>query len=429
MLLRAARAMSAPGRTVGRVTQDTPTLLFELEAQPTDTAAAVEVVSTWTPPVAAPLTAPVPLPLLDDAAEPAPTETAEAPETAEAVVPVPESAVVVETVEAQETVVAETEDAVVVETAEATGTVVTEIVEAPRAAEPAPPAAHTPVATEPRASSAPVRIGDVVAALEIEVETESSVEVGTEVTSEVVVAVVEPAAPETPEAPLPDWARALGVFDLETTGVDTATARIVTAHVGLIDETGAVVERKDWIVNPGVPIPEGAAAVHGITDDRAKRFGRPPGEVIAEILAAIRSVFARGFPLVVYNAPYDLTLLAAEADRHRLWQLEATAPIVDPFVLDKQIDRYRKGKRTLSAASEVYGVSLTDAHDAGADAIAAGRLAQAMARRFPEELALTAQELHDAQVGWCADQAERFQAYMREKRDPSFTTSGAWPSR
>ncbi|MGT2427023.1 exonuclease domain-containing protein [Amnibacterium kyonggiense] len=240
---------------------------------------------------------------------------------------------------------------------------------------------------------------------------------------------VRSAAPAEPERPLPAWASALGVFDLETTGVDTSVARIVTAHVGVIDETGAVVERKDWIVDPGVPIPEGAAAVHGITDERARRFGRPPAEVVAEILAAIRSVFLRGFPLVVYNAPYDLTLLAAEAERHRLWPLEVTAPIVDPFVLDKEVDRFRRGKRTLTAAAAEYAVPLTDAHDAGADAIAAGRLAQAIARRHPDALAMEAQELHDAQVAWCADQAERFQAYMREKRDPAFTASGGWPKR
>jgi DNA polymerase III subunit epsilon len=246
---------------------------------------------------------------------------------------------------------------------------------------------------------------------------------------EIAVAGSAPAPAQVQEAPLPTWASALGVFDLETTGIDTSTARIVTAHVGVIDETGAVVERKDWIVNPGVPIPEGAAAVHGITDERAQRFGRPPGEVVAEILAAIRSVLGRGFPLVVYNASYDLTLLAAEAERHRLWPLEVTAPIVDPFVIDKQVDRYRKGKRTLTAAAEVYGVRLTDAHDAGADAIAAGRVAQAMARTHPQELAVEAQELHEAQVEWSAAQAASFQAYMREKRDPTFTTSGAWPLR
>ncbi len=247
--------------------------------------------------------------------------------------------------------------------------------------------------------------------------------------ADVRVEALEVAPRPEPERPLPAWASALGVFDLETTGIDTSTARIVTAHVGLIDETGAVVERKDWIVDPGVPIPEGAAAVHGITDDRARRFGRPPGEVVAEILAAIRSVFARGFPLVVYNAPYDLTLLAAEADRNRLWPLETTAPVVDPFVLDKEVDRFRKGKRTLTAAAAAYGVPLTDAHDAGADAIAAGRLAQAIARRHADVLTMEAHALHEAQVAWCADQAERFQAYMREKRDPDFTTSGAWPKR
>lgn len=236
------------------------------------------------------------------------------------------------------------------------------------------------------------------------------------------------------DGPLPPWASALGVFDLETTGVDTATARIVTAHVGVIDETGTVVERKDWIVNPGVPIPDGAAAIHGVTDERAQRFGRPPGEVIAEILAAIRSVFARGFPLVVYNAPYDLTLLAAEADRHRLFPLElrpveTSALVVDPLVLDRQVDRFCRGKRTLTRTAEVYGVDLTSAHDAGADAIAAGRVAQAMARRHAMALSFTAHELHDAQVGWCTEQADRFQAYMREAKDPAFTTSGAWPCR
>ena len=236
-------------------------------------------------------------------------------------------------------------------------------------------------------------------------------------------------AEQAEPAPAPGWAAALGVFDLETTGIDTATARIVTAHVGVLDEFGQVVERHEWIVDPGVPIPDAATAVHGVSTERAQRFGRPPADVVPEILAVIRSVFDRGFPLVVYNAPYDLTLLTAEARRVGVPPLEAAAPIVDPFVIDKALDRYRKGKRTLTAAAAAYGVELLDAHDAGADAIAAGRVAQAMARRFGPELSITAAQLHDAQVVWCADQAERFQAYMQEKRDPAFTTSGAWPHR
>jgi DNA polymerase-3 subunit epsilon len=231
-----------------------------------------------------------------------------------------------------------------------------------------------------------------------------------------------------PPAP-PRWAEVLGVFDLETTGVDPATARIVTASVALLDEEGAVVERHDWIVDPGVPIPDAAAAVHGIDTARAQRFGRSPAQVVPEILAAIASLFDRGLPLVVYNAPYDLTLLAAEAERLGLPPLPQPAPVVDPLVLDKAVDRYRKGKRTLTAAAAEYGVELTDAHDAAADAIAAGRLAQAIARRHAAELDLTAAELHERQVAWCGEQAARFQEYMRANRDADFTTSGAWPRR
>jgi DNA polymerase-3 subunit epsilon len=76
----------------------------------------------------------------------------------------------------------------------------------------------------------------------------------------------------------------------------------------------------------------------------------------------------------------------------------------------------------------VYEVVLDDAHNAGADAIAAGRVAQAMAKRYPDRLDIPASDLHSLQVGWCGEQAASFQEYMRRK-DPTFTTSGAWPLR
>jgi DNA polymerase-3 subunit epsilon len=236
-----------------------------------------------------------------------------------------------------------------------------------------------------------------------------------------------------PVGPVPaDWWKALGVFDLETTGIDVETARIVTAHVGLIDADGTSIAHGAWMADPGIEIPEQASAVHGISTERARAEGRPAAEVVAEVVAAVRAVFARGVPLVVYNAPYDLTLLDREARRHGvepLGDVSAIGCVVDPLVIDKAVDRYRKGKRTLEAAAEVYGVVLDDAHDAGADAIAAGRVAQAMARKFPDQLAVPSTDLHDQQVGWCATQAESFQQYMRRSKDPTFTASGEWPQR
>ena len=45
----------------------------------------------------------------------------------------------------------------------------------------------------------------------------------------------------------PDWLRVVGVFDLETTGVDVVTDRIVTAHVGVLDAAGSVMSARDWL--------------------------------------------------------------------------------------------------------------------------------------------------------------------------------------
>jgi DNA polymerase-3 subunit epsilon len=225
------------------------------------------------------------------------------------------------------------------------------------------------------------------------------------------------------------WHETLGVFDLETTGVDVESSRIVTAHVGVIDASGNAIESTAWIADPGVEIPAGAAAVHGITTEVARAKGRPAADVVGEIVAALRALIARGIPITIYNAPYDLTLLDREAVRHGIAPLESPFPIIDPLVIDKFVDKYRKGKRTLTAASEHYGVLLSDAHDAGADAVAAGRVAQALVAKYPAQLAIDLEQLHTAQASWCAEQAASFQDYMRRTKDPAFTTSGAWPVR
>lgn len=225
------------------------------------------------------------------------------------------------------------------------------------------------------------------------------------------------------------WHETLAVFDLETTGVDVETARIVTAHVGVIDASGQVLERAEWLADPGIDIPIQAMAVHGISTEHARANGRHPGEVVSEIVAAIRAIFDRGIALVAYNAPYDLTLLNREALRHGITPLVSPLPVIDPLVIDRAMDKYRKGKRTLEAACIFYGVGLIGAHDAGADAVAAGRLAQALARVHETSLAIEAAALHALQIGWCLEQAADFQSYMRRVKDPAFTTSGAWPER
>lgn len=225
------------------------------------------------------------------------------------------------------------------------------------------------------------------------------------------------------------WHHTLAAFDVETTGVDVATSRIVSANVSVLGPDGETLERADWLVNPGVPIPPQAISVHGISDERAQRDGRPAPESVLEIVEKLRGLLGRGIPVVVYNAPYDLTLLRHEAVRHGVEPLRAPAPIIDPLVIDRAVDQYRKGKRTLEVVSEFYGVRLNDAHDAGADAIAAAQVARALVERYPERLTMSAQELHDAQVAWSAAQSASFAEYMRRTHNPNFVESKGWPER
>jgi DNA polymerase-3 subunit epsilon len=226
-----------------------------------------------------------------------------------------------------------------------------------------------------------------------------------------------------------DLLRDLAVFDLETTGVDVRTARIVTAYLGVLDASGDVVSARSWLADPGIDIPDGAAAVHGITTQQARAEGRPAGDVVGEILTELRSVLDRGLPLVVYNAPYDLTLLAHEAARYGLEPVVAPSPVIDPLVIDKAVDRYRRGKRTLEAACHHYGVSLDGAHDASIDAIAAGHVARAILAQHAAAVPGTLEELHAAQIAWHDAQADSFEDYMRRQRDQRFTADRGWPVR
>lgn len=228
---------------------------------------------------------------------------------------------------------------------------------------------------------------------------------------------------------LPLWAENLAVFDTETTGVDTSQARIVSSTIALLGGGGEVVERYDWLIDPGVEIPEAAARVHGITTAVARESGVDAAVGVSQIVAQLGAMLGRGFPVVAYNAPFDLNLLRAESNRHGIAWPAPLSPVVDPLILDKQLDRYRKGKRTLEVVAGHYGVALGTAHDAGEDAIAAGRVAQAIARRYAQVLPDEITALHDAQVSWAAAQAANFQEYMRRVRDPNFVADGSWPLR
>lgn len=236
-------------------------------------------------------------------------------------------------------------------------------------------------------------------------------------------------APE-PSAPAKLLDR-VAVFDLETTGVDVEHDRIVTAYVGMLDANGEVIHAEDWLADPGVPIPDGASAIHGITTEQARAEGRPAAEVVAEIVQALRTILSGGIPVVAYNASFDLTMLMHEAERHGVEPIADPHPVIDPLVIDKTIDRYRRGKRTLDLVAAHYAVRLDAAHEASADAIAAGRVALAIAERHGDSLPASLEELHTKQISWARAQAESLTEYFIKigRLEPDAALDGAWPIR
>jgi DNA polymerase-3 subunit epsilon len=230
------------------------------------------------------------------------------------------------------------------------------------------------------------------------------------------------------------WHRQLLIgFDLETTGTDPREARIVTGAVIEVRD-GDRIGHREWLADPGVEIPEEAVAVHGITNARAVAEGRPADRVADAIADVLVSYWRTGVPVVAYNAAFDLSLLSAELRRHALPSLRDRlgidpAPVIDPYTIDRSVDRYRRGKRNLEAVCGEYGVTLDSAHDASADALAAARLARAIAERHPKVAALGPAELHRRQIEWYAEWAADFQDFLRRKGDATAVVDGTWPLR
>ena len=223
-------------------------------------------------------------------------------------------------------------------------------------------------------------------------------------------------------------------FDLETTGTDPSEARIVTGAVIEVRGTEAL-GRREWLADPGVEIPADAVAVHGISNERAATEGRPADQVADAIASVLVSYWRTGVPVVAYNAAFDLTLLSAELRRYGLPSLRDRlggadpGPVIDPYTIDRSVDRYRRGKRNLEAVCAEYGVALDAAHDASADALAAALLAGAIAARHPKVAALGPAELHRRQIEWYAEWAADFEGFLRRKGDATAVVDGTWPVR
>jgi DNA polymerase III subunit epsilon len=190
------------------------------------------------------------------------------------------------------------------------------------------------------------------------------------------------------------WALPSIWIDVETSGLDSNTDRVLEVAAAHVSSDGAVIESFSTLVNPhdGFEVPEESAAIHGITTaslQEAPSFS----DVWPRILAM--APHGQGYA-GAYNAGFDRGFIRAEAARAGL-STEAVPysmryPWIDPLVWVREIDRYAKGKgrHKLTVTCERWGIPLVDAHTANADILAA--VALWTSQRMGQELGRRCQE-------------------------------------
>ncbi len=219
-------------------------------------------------------------------------------------------------------------------------------------------------------------------------------------------------------------------FDFETTGIDRfndvpvsyALVTVVASEVVSIDA---------GLIDPGRDIPEDASNVHGISTERARAEGLPLREAMSKVADAVLAASARGVPLVGMRLDYDLTILDTQCTNLFGQSLVArgwNGPVLDASVVDRHLDRYRPGRRTLGALCELYGIDIGNAHDASADAIASINVLIAMFARYGELRHAEPAILHETQKQWHQQWAVNFDEWRKsEGMEPLDPRDHVWP--
>jgi DNA polymerase III subunit epsilon len=186
----------------------------------------------------------------------------------------------------------------------------------------------------------------------------------------------------------------IALLDTETTGVDASIDRVIEVGI-VVGQGGVVVARHSWLIDPGVPIPKEATAIHGISD--ADVEGKPRFSEVAREIAEALTQSVPG----AYNANFDRHFIVNEFARAQFAPPAGTLPPalrkdvdwVDPLVWARELQREEKSK-ALGEVAQRLGISLDNAHRASDDAEAALRVLYALGKdaRVPRTYGALIQE-------------------------------------
>ncbi|AFM54839.1 DNA polymerase [Croceibacter phage P2559S] len=183
-------------------------------------------------------------------------------------------------------------------------------------------------------------------------------------------------------------------FDLETTGVNTSTDRIVQIAILKINTEGEQ-ETANRLINPGRPIPKAATDVHGITDEMVK-----DAPTFKQIAKSLFDIFD-GCDVGGYNSDnFDVPLLIEEFNRAEIEYPAAGAAI--NFVAVLKLERKVNSHKLTDTYKRYTGKELDGAHDALNDVRATAEVLFEQMAKFKEPM--TAAQIDE----YCQGEAGRF---------------------
>ncbi len=169
-------------------------------------------------------------------------------------------------------------------------------------------------------------------------------------------------------------------FDLETTGLDAKTERVIEIAVVKF-RNGKILDSRSWLINPEIPIPEASRRIHGITDAMVAR--EPSFKKIFPKFIA----FTEGAVLLAHNSRFDLRMLSAEAERNGLDQPLKGDDVLNTLKLARTLFP-DAGSYSMEKLAEYFGFESKTFHRALADAHHARELFSRCLAVLPPETTL-----------------------------------------
>lgn len=220
------------------------------------------------------------------------------------------------------------------------------------------------------------------------------------------------------------WQRPFTAIDTETTGLNWNEDRVIQIGLSYFSD-GQYLGGHAEIIDSGHPSCQEAIDTHHITDEMQRLLGVRPTDIFPLIR---QNLMHPGF-LVIMNAPFDLNFLLAELDRMAYNPIEI-GHVIDPLVIDRFYSKNRipslaRGKRTLKAMSERYGINDYPLHDAGHDSRRVGELAIRMAQNHGQLGRTPLSELMKKQRTWHKQWSDDFAGFADAKG--FFFNRTTWP--